>query len=181
MIWASLIHPNQKFSAIRAHPCHESSPQSNASLLCYFLNLFPGEPMPCKQSTHSGCWDLLTGYMVLFSGRVPVNTYRGFPGPGPQYKSRQHRLGISSLSCWVGPVDSPSPVCSKSLNVVWTVLHEMLKFRAIFLNESSIAIHCQTTLQRRSGKYAELCPGSADIMIVLVFTIFEPTAFSREA
>ena len=119
--------------------------------------------------------------MVLFSGRVPVNTYRGFPGPGPQYKSCQHRLGISSLSCWVGPVDSPSPVCSKSLNVVWTVLHEMLRFRAIFLNESSIAIHCQTTLQRRSGKYADLCPGSADIVIVLVFTIFEPTAFSREA
>ena len=95
-------------------PCHEFSPQSDTSLLCYFLNLFPGESMPCKQSTHSGCWDLPTGYMVLFSGRVPVNTYRGFPGPGPQYKSCQHRLGISSLSCWVGPVDSPHPSAQKA-------------------------------------------------------------------
>ena len=32
---------------------------------------------------------------------------------------------------------------SGSSDVVWAVLHEMLRFRAICLNESSIAIHCQ--------------------------------------
>ena len=60
---ASLIHPNQKFFATRAHPCRKFSPQCNASLLCYFLYHFPGEPMPCKQSTHSGCWDFPTVYI----------------------------------------------------------------------------------------------------------------------
>ena len=39
------------------------------------------------------------------------------------------------------------------------------------LNESSIAIRCRTTLQWRSVEYADLHPGSADIVIVLVFSL----------
>ena len=57
------------------------------------------------------------GLYGVFSGRVPVSTYWGFPGPGPQYKSRQNRLGISFLSCWVGPVDSPH----LSVQKAWTL------------------------------------------------------------
>ena len=36
-----------------------------------------------------------------------------------------------------------SPLCSKSSNVVWAVLHEILRFTPIFLNGSSIAIRCR--------------------------------------
>ena len=59
-----------------------------------------------------------------------------FPGPGPQFPGDL----ISFLLGWPGGLTSP--VFSKSLNVVWAVLHENLRFRAIFLNESSIAIRC---------------------------------------
>ena len=62
------------------------------------------------------------------------NYYRhcDFPGPGPVWS---FLLGWSNGLTYL--------TCSKSSNVVWAVLHEMLKFRTIFLNESSIAIRCQ--------------------------------------
>ena len=45
--------------------------------------------------------------------------------------SRTSRLFPAGLAPWA------HLTCPKSLNVVWAVLHEMLRFRAIFLNESS--------------------------------------------
>ena len=57
------------------------------------------------------------------------------------FQDQAHGHFISFLLGW--PHGLTSPVCSKSLNVVWAVLHEMLRFRAIFLNESSIALHCR--------------------------------------
>ena len=67
------------------------------------------------------------------------------------------------------PLGLTSPVCSKSLSVVWAALQEMLRFRVILRKESSIAMRCQTTLQRRSAEYADLHPGSADTVIAQVF------------
>ena len=57
------------------------------------------------------------------------------------FQDQVHNLH-SSLSCWVGPMGLPH-LCSKTSNVVWAVLLEMLCFRTIFLNESCIAIRCQ--------------------------------------
>ena len=81
------------------------------------------------------------GLYGVFSGRVPVSTYWGFPGPGSQYKSRQHRLGISFLSCWVGPVDSSH--LSKKLDrrlgsTAWNV--------EVQSNLSEREFHCNTRL-----------------------------------
>ena len=69
-----------------------------------------------------------------------VNNYYGhwdFPGPVLQFPGHF----ISFLLGWSHGLTST--VCSKSSNVVWAVLHKMLRFRAICLNESSIAIHCR--------------------------------------
>ena len=67
------------------------------------------------------------------------NYYRhwDFSGPGPQFPGHL----ISLVLGW--PCGLTSPVSSKSFNVVWAILHDMLRFRAIFLNESSIAIRCR--------------------------------------
>ena len=83
-----------------------------------------------------------------------------FPGPGP----------VSPLSCWVGPVGLPH--MSVQTKLEWC-LGCTARDVEIQSNLSEWEFHCNTlstTLQRRSAEYADLRPGSTDIMIVLVFT-----------
>ena len=87
-----------------------------------------------------------------------VNNYYGhwdFPGPGLQFPGHL----ISFLLGWSRGLTSP--VCSKSCTAQDVEIQS---------NPSEREFHCNTTLQRRSGEYADLHPGSADIAIVLVFT-----------
>ena len=106
------------------------------------------------------------GLYGVFSGRVPVSTYWGFPGPGSQYKSRQHRLGISFLSCWVGPVDSSH--LSKKLDrrlgsTAWNV--------EVQSNLSEREFHCNTRLSNEGQVSTLTCVRvQAEIVIVLGFT-----------
>jgi hypothetical protein len=51
----------------------------------------------------------------------------------------------------------------------------ILRFRAICLNKHSMPMCCQTTLQQLSGEYADLRPGSADIVVVpMLYTLNLP-------
>ena len=117
----------------------------------------------------------------IFSGRVPVSAYWGFPGPGPQYKSHQHRLGISFLSCWVGRMDSPH----LSVQKAWTLFglycmkcwgsEQSFWTRVPFSNtlpdNSPTRVRRVRWLASRFSRHRD-CPG--------VYK-FKPTAFSREA
>ena len=97
-----------------------------------------------------------------------VNNYYGhwdFPGPCRPTISRTSHLFPAGLAPWA------------HLTCLFKKLERSLGCTArdveiqSYLSEREF--HCNTlptTLQRRSAEYADLRPGSADIMIVLVFT-----------
>ena len=91
-----------------------------------------------------------------------VNNYYGhwdFPGPGLQFPGHL----ISFLWAYLTRLFKKLECC----------LGCTAQDVEIQSNPSEREFHCNTlptTLQRRSGEYADLHPGSADIAIVLVFT-----------
>ena len=96
------------------------------------------------------------------------STLTNITGTGIFQDQAHNFQDISSLSCWVGPVVSPH-LSNKLERCLGCTARDV----EIQSNLSERQFHCNmlpTTLQRRSAKCADLRHGSADTVIVLVFT-----------
>ena len=81
----------------------------------------------------------VTGRPVFRVGRLMCTDSTTITGTAIFQDQVQSHLFPAGLVLWA----YLTCLFKQSSNDVWAVLHEMLRFRAIFLNESSIAIHCR--------------------------------------
>ena len=110
-------------------------------------------------------WLTVTGTAVFQVGRLMCTDSTTITGTAIFQDQAQSHLFPAGLVPWA------YLTCLFKSSNVWAVLHEMLRFRANFLNESSIGIRCRRlSNEGQPNQYADLRPGSADIVIVPVFT-----------